>query len=65
MSPNTNKVDVGLNYGELTPLIRWCERNCSGEWAYSIREPSGQSKGEYEFYFENDKDRVAFIIWKT
>lgn len=65
MSPNTNKVEVKLNYGELSPLIQWCERNCSGEWSYGITQPPGSEKGEYQFYFEYERDLVAFTIWKT
>jgi len=63
--PNTNKVEVGLNYGELTPLIKWCERNCTNEWSYEQLFPAGRDAGLYEFYFENEKDLIAFTIWKT
>lgn len=65
MLPSTNKVEVELNWGELTPTINWCQRNCTGEWAYEICGAAGQNKGEYEFYFESEKDLVAFKIWKT
>lgn len=63
MLPNTNKVEVRLSYGELSPVIQWCERNCYGEWSYEINEPPGIEKGEYDFYFEHEKDFVAFTIW--
>lgn len=65
MLPNTNRVEIKLNYGELKPVLTWCERNCSGEWAYDVYVTSGEGKGEYEFYFEEEKDLVAFKIWKT
>lgn len=65
MLPNTNKVEVQLYYGELSPLIKWCERNCSSEWAYEQLSPAGNKAGEYEFYFKEEKDLVAFTIWKT
>ena len=65
MLPNTNRVEVKLRYGELKPLLRWCEDNCTCEWAYAQMEPPGQGQGEYEFYFENERDLVAFTIWKT
>lgn len=65
MLPNTNRIEVRLRYGELTPLIKWCERNCLSDWAYAQIEPPGQGQGEYEFYFEDEKDLVAFKIWKT
>jgi predicted lipoprotein with Yx(FWY)xxD motif len=66
MLQNTkNKVEISLGFGELKPILHWCEDNCTGEWAYFILEPAGQGKGEYEFYFEDDSDKVKFIMWKT
>lgn len=66
MLPNIqNKVEIQLGFGELKPILRWCEDNCTGEWLYLQLEPAGQGKGEYEFYFEDDKDKVKFIMWKT
>ena len=65
MLRNTNRVEIQLSFGELSPLIRWCERNCTREWSYEQISPSGNVAGEYEFYFEDEKDLVAFTIWKT
>lgn len=59
-----SRVKISLEFGELKPILSWCESNCTGEWTYFITEPAGQNKGEYEFYFENEKDKVAFIMWK-
>jgi len=64
MLANTNKVDIALSYGDLTPIMNWCQRNCTGEWGWNQREPAGSDAGLYEFYFENEKDRVAFVLWK-
>jgi hypothetical protein len=44
--------------------MNWCQRNCTGEWGWNQREPAGSDAGLYEFYFENEKDRVAFVLWK-
>jgi hypothetical protein len=65
MLPNTNKVEVKLRYGELSTIIQWCERNCSEKWAYEQLSPAGNIAGEYEFYFESEKDLVAFKFWKS
>lgn len=66
MLPSTQKrVNISLGFGELKPILHWCEDNCTGEWTYFIKEPAGLGKGEYEFYFEDEQDKVAFIIWKT
>lgn len=60
-----NKVEIQLGFGELKSILSWCEDNCTGEWVYLQLAPAGQGKGEYEFYFEDDSDKVKFIIWKT
>lgn len=59
-----NKVKIDLKFGELKPLLNWCENNCVGEWAFMSLEPAGISKGEYEFYFTNDDDKINFILWQ-
>lgn len=64
MLPNTNRVEIRLGFGELKPILHWCENNCIHEWAYLQLEPPGQGQGEYEFYFEDERDLVAFKIWK-
>lgn len=64
MLPNTNKVEIQLYYGELEPLVKWCQRNCVAEWAYEQLSPSGHETGDYNFYFESDQDLVAFTLWK-
>jgi len=65
--PNTNRVEVYLHYGELTPLIQWCERNCIGTFAYDITDDTSKDNSAYyaDFYFEDEEDLVAFTIWKT
>ena len=65
MLRSIHSVKIDLTYGHLQPIIDWCERNCSGEWAYWQIDPPGQDKGEYEFYFTEEKDLVAFRIFKT
>lgn len=66
MLPNTNKVEVQLHWGELSPILNWCRRNCSSEWAYEQVSPAGETiAGDYKFYFISEKDLIAFTIWKT
>lgn len=58
----THKTDIILPYGELKPIIEWCERNCSGEWGFS--EAMDTYSQGYTFYFESEKDFVTFLVWK-
>jgi len=40
-------------------MIEWCGKNCQAEWKFD------DSDNGYTFYFESEKDYVAFMIWKT
>jgi hypothetical protein len=49
-------------------MIEWCERNCVSDWRYS-GETNEHWNGDtmffgYEFFFESEKDYVAFLMWK-
>lgn len=59
------KIEVSLNYGELSPLIKWVENNCTNNWNYEIIESAGKGAGIYKFYFNEEQDAVAFTLWKT
>jgi hypothetical protein len=58
------KADIIINFGELSGMVSWLERNCTNEWGYECIQPAGRDAGIYEFYFESEKDLVAFRIWK-
>ena len=45
-------------------MVSWLERNCIDDWGYECKQPAGRDAGIYEFYFENEKDLVAFKMWK-
>ena len=59
-----HKIEIGLSYGELTPLLEWVEKNCTSNWNYDIIESAGREAGIYHFFFKEDKDAVAFTLWK-
>lgn len=60
----TLKAEIIIDFGQLGPMISWLQRNCIGDWGYNCLVPAGSSAGLYEFYFESDKDLVAFRMWK-
>lgn len=60
-----HKVEIDLSYGELTPLLEWVNNNCTNNWNYDIIESAGREAGSYLFFFKEDKDAVAFTLWKT
>ena len=61
--PTALKANIHIDYGELQPVLDWCERNCEAEYRYlDIDYHSDQ--GRWEFLFESEKDYVAFLMWK-
>lgn len=65
MLPNSlYKTDIEINYGNLKPMLSWCESNCVNEWSYEVVETAGQRAGVYRFYFNEEKDYVNFTLWK-
>ena len=64
MSQNIqNKVTVKLGYGELNPTIEWCKRNCVSNW-YFQEDTEDIMYRSWVFLFENERDYVAFMMWK-
>lgn len=66
--PTSYKANISVEFGQLTPMIEWCERNCVASWRYS-GETNEHWNGDkmfygYEFLFESEKDYVAFLMWK-
>ena len=60
--PTAHTANVALAYGELQPIVDWCERNCTSDWKY-MEDPTDQWNS-WQFFFESDRDYVAFMIWK-
>ncbi len=59
-----NRIKVKLNFGQLKPILDWCEANCIGEWRY-MEDPNADMYIGWVFFFENERDYVAFTLWKT
>ena len=62
--PTIYKVCIKLSYGELQPIVEWCDRNCSEDWRY-MEDPNGEMYNSWVFLFNNEKDYIAFKLWKT
>lgn len=60
--PTAHRANVTVAYGELQPIVDWCERNCTGDWRYM--EDIHNQWNSYEFLFESERDYVAFLVWK-
>ena len=56
--PTALKIEITFPFGQLDSMIEWCEKNCQTDWKF------GDSDNGYTFWFESEKDYVAFLIWK-
>lgn len=61
--PTAHKANIHIEYGELQPVLDWCERNCEAEYRY-LDIDYYSDHGRWEFLFESEKDYVAFLMWK-
>lgn len=59
-----HKIEVNIGFGELGPLLEWVKSNCTNNWNYEILATGGKDAGVYKFYFKEDRDAVAFTLWK-
>ena len=58
------RAELIIEYGKLSSMISWLQRNCVGDWGYDCVVPAGRDGGMYEFYFEEERDYTAFVLWK-
>jgi len=61
--PTAYTTKIYLPYGQLAKTIEWCKTNCKGEWKFGENPDTINSWTYYNFYFELEKDYVAFLLW--
>lgn len=61
----SHKISVKIPYGELQSTVEWCDRNCKDDWRYMEDPNADYLTGGWVFFFESDRDYVAFTLWKT
>lgn len=60
--PTAHKVNVSVPFGELKKVVQWCENNCTGDWRFM--EDVNDQWNAFDFFFESDRDYVAFLLWQ-
>jgi hypothetical protein len=60
--PTAYKVQLNIPYGELRPIVEWCDRNCSDDWRY-MEDPNGDMYNSWIFFFNTERDYVAFTFF--
>lgn len=51
-----------MPYGNLKKIVEWCDRNCIGDYRY-MEDPNGDMYNSWVFFFELERDYVAFTLF--
>jgi hypothetical protein len=55
--------EVVQPFGVLDSMIDWCKSQLTGDWRWQLIEIStDQRPGRYVFYFDTERDCVAFLL---
>jgi hypothetical protein len=50
-------------FGSIEPILDWAKQEFVGEWRWQLVEVSSTHRpGRYIFYFENERDYLAFLL---
>jgi hypothetical protein len=50
-------------FGTLDTVLDWCKDQLTGDWRWQLIEVStDQRPGRYAFYFDSERDCVAFML---
>lgn len=48
---------------DLDAILDWCKHECQCDWRWQMLSNSGQNEnGEYIFYFDAERDCMAFTL---
>jgi hypothetical protein len=61
--PTAYITNIRIPFGELQNHIRWCQDNCEGDWKFGEHPDTMDSWTHYNFYFELERDYVAYTLW--
>lgn len=61
-------VTLDVEYGSLSKIINWCDKNCIDEWSFNDQEFYPRStivENFWNFKFKNEQDCIMFSLkWK-
>lgn len=58
--------EITKPFGGLDQVIAWCKSEMTGDWRWQVVEMSSDIRpGRYIFYFDTDRDAVAFKLQWT
>ena len=55
--------EIHKPYGELDAILKWCKSELVEDWRWQMVDMSmPQRPGRYIFYFDNERDYLAFCL---
>lgn len=55
--------EIAKPFGQLDAVLDWCKIELQGEWRWQLIELSHENRpGRYKFYFDSERDCVAFVL---
>jgi hypothetical protein len=55
--------EITKAFGVLEHVLDWCKEELSAEWRWQLVEVSNDHRpGRYIFYFDSERDYLAFVI---
>ena len=55
--------EIQKSFGLIEKVLDWCKDELVGEWRWQLVEiSSDQRPGRYCFFFDNERDYLAFVL---
>jgi hypothetical protein len=58
--------EIAKPWGQLEPIIAWCKGELEHDWRWQMVDmASDHGPGRYIFYFDSERDLIAFTLkWR-
>jgi hypothetical protein len=58
--------EITKPWGGLEPILDWCKQELVADWRWQMVEMSTEQRpGRYIFYFDSERDYLAFVLkWR-
>jgi hypothetical protein len=55
--------EIEKPFGVIEHVLNWCKSELTGDWRWQLLEMSSENKpGRYIFYFDDERDYLAFLM---
>jgi hypothetical protein len=55
--------EIAKPFGEIEYILAWCKAGMDDEWRWQLVETSSdRTPGRYIFYFDSERDYLAFVM---